>query len=242
MISTFCRVVLVRPRNPNNIGAAARAMKNFGFAELALVAPHAPVWEEARAAVGAADLLACARLSPTLAEAVVDCSFVVGTVGRGGTEAALTPEALREELTRRPARLALIFGPEKTGLTNADLSHCHRVLSIPTAPDCPSMNLAQAVAVCCYELARGVAAAPPTVPKAADAGEIEGLLGQAVKVLHGVGFLGPHNERLMTEEFRRALLRWRLTRRDAALLRGMLRQIGWKVELPDRGAESGEIF
>jgi TrmH family RNA methyltransferase len=152
-------VVLVAPRNPLNIGAAARAMANFGFSRLTVVAPFEPHWREARSAVGAADLLKDARRTQCLAEAVADCTLVLGTgaLNRRKPEQpvvalpALAP-LVRHELDRG-GRVALVFGPEKRGLTRSDLALCHFLVEIPTHPRQPSMNLGQAVAVCLYELA-----------------------------------------------------------------------------------------
>ena len=153
-------MVLVSPRNPLNIGAAARAMANFGFARLIVVAPYEPHWREAQAAaVGADDLLQNAMVTATLAEAVADCTLVVGT----GTRVHRKPEQpvvllpalaplVQKELARG-GRVAVVFGPEKHGLTREDLSYCHVLVEIPTHPRQPSMNLGQAVAVCLYELA-----------------------------------------------------------------------------------------
>jgi len=152
-------VVLVSPRNPLNIGAAARAMANFGFSHLAVVAPYAPHWREARSAVGAPELLATAAETATLAEAVSACTLVAGT----GTLAHRKPEQpvvllpdlapfVQRELARC-GRVALVFGPEKHGLTREDLSFCNVLIEIPTDARQPSMNLGQAVAVCLYELA-----------------------------------------------------------------------------------------
>jgi len=152
-------VVLVQPRNPLNIGAVARAMANFGFARLSVVAPWAPHWREAKSAVGAPELLLQAREFPTLAAAVAECTLVAGT----GTLTYRKPEQpvvslpalaprVAEELGRG-GRAALVFGPEKHGLTREDLSYCHMLVEIPTDPRQPSMNLGQAAAVCLYELA-----------------------------------------------------------------------------------------
>ncbi len=169
------RIVLVRPRNPLNIGAAARAMANFGFSDLVVVEPHEPVWRETRSAVGAEGIVRSARAVADFEEAIADRTLVVGTTSgsRRNLDRELVPldslgEWLRESAgkvkrggsaragkgTRR--RAALLFGSEKTGLSNDCLSHCHALVRIPTTPDCPSMNLGQAVAVCCYELARFV--------------------------------------------------------------------------------------
>lgn len=151
-------VVLVSPRNPLNIGAAARAMANFGFSRLAVVAPYEERWREAKSAVGAPELLQNAKAPAALSEAVADCTLVIGT----GTLAQRKPEQpvvslpeltpiVRREFARG-GRVALVFGPEKRGLTREDLSYCHLLVEIPTAPRQPSMNLGQAVAVCLYEL------------------------------------------------------------------------------------------
>ncbi|PWT73419.1 MAG: hypothetical protein C5B46_05355 [Proteobacteria bacterium] len=156
-------VVLVSPRNPLNIGAVARAMANFGFTRLTVAAPYAPHWREARSAIGAPDLLQNAREAESLAAAVGNCTFIAGT----GTLTHRKPEqpvfSLPElapvfaQQLDRGGRVALVFGPEKHGLTRDDLSYCHALVEIPTDPRQPSMNLGQAAAVCLYELARGVA-------------------------------------------------------------------------------------
>jgi len=159
----FIHVVLVSPRNPLNIGAAARALANFGFSRLTVVAPYEPHWREVRSAVGAEDLLQSARRAQRLEDAVADCTLVLGTgaLTRRQPEQpvillpALAP-IVREELARG-GRIALVFGPEKRGLTGRDLAHCHHLVEIPTHPSQPSMNLAQAVAVCLYELATRLA-------------------------------------------------------------------------------------
>jgi TrmH family RNA methyltransferase len=134
-------------------------MANFGFARLAVVAPYEPHWREAKSAIGADDLLQNARITPRLADAVADCTLVVGT----GSLEHRTPEQpviplpdlapkVRDELARG-GRIALVFGSEKRGLTQADLSHCQLLAVIPTDPKQPSMNLGQAIAVCLYEIA-----------------------------------------------------------------------------------------
>jgi TrmH family RNA methyltransferase len=178
-------VILVSPRNPLNIGAVARAMANFAFAQLTVVAPYQAHWQEAKSAVGAGDLLHRARQCATLAEATADCTLVVGT----GTIDRRKPEQpvlalpclaphVRQELARA-GRVALVFGPEKRGLTRDDLSYCHLLVAIPTDPRQPSMNLGQAVAVFLYELATRLPApssSPPsssTLPDHADPAPLE---------------------------------------------------------------------
>jgi tRNA/rRNA methyltransferase len=179
-------IVLVSPRNPLNIGAVARAMANFGFSRLSVVAPYEPHWREARSAVGAPELLQNAKETESLADAVADCTFVAGT----GTVTHRKPEqaviSLRDagpilvQHLDGPGRIALVFGPEKHGLTRDDLSYCNLLIEIPTDPRQPSMNLGQAVAVCLYELSRqgaqgddvrtagGVGAVPPFPQKQAE--------------------------------------------------------------------------
>jgi TrmH family RNA methyltransferase len=153
------RVVLVAVRNSLNIGAVARAMSNFGAMQLRVVNPYEAAWREAKSAVGAAELLARAEECATVAEAVADCSLVVGTTAVGNRELRQPlrslPEAgpaIRERLTE--SNVALLFGSEKRGLSNESLSYCHWLLRIPTREEHRSMNLGQAVAVCLYELGR----------------------------------------------------------------------------------------
>ncbi len=157
-------VVLVSTRNPLNIGAAARAMSNFGIRNLRLVKPYEPGFREARSAVGAAATLEEARIFSTLAEAVADCALVIGTTG--GRDRNLDSPLLRlqdaaplvEQESKR-GMVAIVFGSEKRGLSNDDLSYCHWTMHIPTAEDHVSMNLGQAVAVSLYEITRAPALA-----------------------------------------------------------------------------------
>src|SRR6202163_1485542 len=153
------RVVLVAPRNPLNIGAVARAMSNFGFQSLRLVNPYAPSFREARSAVGASEVLANADRCRTVAEAVEDCTLVVGTTAvrnRDLQHPVRRPEYGARLIHRRlrASNVALLFGSEKFGLSNDALSHCHWLMRIPTCDQNISMNLGQAVAVCLYELVR----------------------------------------------------------------------------------------
>jgi tRNA/rRNA methyltransferase len=211
-------------------------MKNFGLTDLTVVSPYPPVWEEVVSAVGALDLLSRAHVTETLAEALADRTLVIGTLDPTRVESrqAVEPPSLlfaEPEVPRE--RLALVFGPEKHGLTNEDLSHCHRWMSIPTLPDCPSMNLGQAVAICCYEWARQSSRSsfPPVDPPAtlAPHATVEVLLRRALLLLREVEFLQPGNEPVLTRRLRRALLRHRLTRDEAeqlcAVLSRTLRQL-----------------
>ena len=163
-------VVLVTVRNSLNIGAVARAMSNFGAMQLRVVDPYEVAWREAKSAVGAADLLARAEECVAVAEAVADCSLVVGTTAVGNRELRQPlrslPEAgpvIRERL--KTSNVALLFGSEKRGLSNESLSYCHWLLRIPTREEHRSMNLGQAVAVCLYELGGELAPKAPTTAR-----------------------------------------------------------------------------
>jgi len=226
-----CKIVLVRPRDPNNIGAAARAMNNFGFRELVVVAPYPPVWDEAVSAVKSEDLLARARVVENLAHAIDDCTLVVGTadstrVEHKDKQNLFLPSDLSRELAETNHRVALVFGQEKHGLTNEDLSHCHRIISIPTQLECPSMNLGQAVAICCYELIRQPENHPTNrAVEVATAGAVERVLQLTLEVLDAVDFIIPGNEVKLREELRSKLLDYNLSEADAGMLCSMLRRI-----------------
>jgi tRNA/rRNA methyltransferase len=164
-------VVLVGARNPSNIGAAARAMRDFGFSDLRFVNDYTAPFEAAqleatKSAVGAADVMKAARAFASIEEALADCTLSIGTTAIGGRQLsrpvrplAETSSELIKELANPSCKVALLFGSEKTGLTNEQLSHCQMLVNIPMfAPSDTrhlSMNLGQAVAVCLYELGRG---------------------------------------------------------------------------------------
>lgn len=153
----FC-VVLVRPRDPNNIGACARAMANFGLSDLRVVEPFPPVWREATSAVGATDIMQRAAQLNSLDEALHDCTFSLAATAlrnRNVVQEVVTLPRLNERLKTLPtAQVALVFGNEKTGLSNEDIERCDAILNIPTVAKQPSINLAQAVILTCYELSR----------------------------------------------------------------------------------------
>ena len=236
------RIVLVRPRNPLNIGAAARALANFGLLEMTVVAPFEPTWEEARsAAVGAETVIASARAVPTLVDATGDATLVIGTTTGSrrnlGRDLLPLPE-LAAGLRRRnvSGRATLLFGSEKTGLSNEDMSHCHALVRIPTTLGSPSMNLGQAVAVCAYELARAgiVPARPPRVTaRGSDPANLQTLdhvLERAAHVLDVSGYLQPKSRAAMLMKLRHLLLDLNLTCKDARILGGVLSQVEWKLE------------
>ncbi len=234
------RIVLVSPRNPLNIGAVARAMSNFGFSRLRLVNAYDVAFREARSAVHAGHVLERAELFSSLAEAVADCSLVVGTSSVGSRELhhplrrlEQAAPLIRAHASAAPA--ALVFGSEKYGLTNEDLSHCHWLLRIPTRREHGSMNLGQAVAVCLYELMRSEAAAgaAPLSARPASAGDLERLTALLFEVLSLSGYVKPRIAASTEEKIRRLVRRLNLGARDAEIWLGMLKQIRWKLEHPD---------
>lgn len=232
-------VVLISTRNPLNIGAAARAMSNFGVHSLRLVKPYGPSFREARSAVGAAELLMQAAEYQTVAEAVADCHLVIGTTSVGHRDLQSPLHSLEQgaEIMRvqmLSGRVALLFGSEKVGLSNDDLSHCHALLRIPTRPEHGSMNLGQAVAICLYELARDVWPVQPAIPNEAAAGaELELLTALLIETLQISEYVNLRPATLMEEKVRRLIRRLNLTASDAETWMGMLRQILWKLKAGD---------
>jgi len=230
------RVVLVAPRNPLNIGAAARAMANFGFTKLRVVNPYEVAFREARSAVHATRILEGAEEFSNLADAVADCRLAVGTTSLGHRELQHTlrrvehgARLIRGETARGPA--AVLFGSEKFGLSNEDISHCHWLMRIPTVDVNRSMNLGQAVALCLYELARDpkAAAARPGKIQPASAAEAEQLTTLLLEVLGRSGYINPVTAASTDEKVRRLVRRLNLAARDAPVVLGMLRQILWKL-------------
>jgi tRNA/rRNA methyltransferase len=236
-------VVLVRARNPNNIGAVARAMHGFGFADLRLVNEYSVALERARSAVDASAILAGAREFATVGEAVADCRLVVGTTavgerkqehllytladGAGLLCATVTPK-------RPAARVALLFGSEKTGLSNDALSHCDWLMTIPMHPTPEirhaSMNLGQAAAVCLYELVRATEATPLSNPQpGALAEDLERVTNLLADLLAKVGYARRRPASADPAEVRRTVHRRHLSQSDARRWIGILRQLLWKV-------------
>ncbi len=229
------RVVLVAARNPLNIGAAARAMSNFGFPHLRVVNPYDAGFREARSAVGASALLASAEECKTVAEAVADCTLVVGTTAVRHRELQhplrrleYGARLIRKQL--RSGRVALLFGSEKFGLSNAALSHCHWLMRIPTCEGNISMNLGQAVAVCLYELVRdGKTARQTEKVKRATAAEYERITTTLLEAMRASGYLDRRPIADVEERMRRLVRRLNLPARDAVVWLGILRQIAWKL-------------
>ena len=230
--------VLVRPLQGGNVGAAARALKNMGLRDLRVVAPRTQMRGRAAAmmAVHAGDVLRDARSCETLAGALEGCSLVAGTTCRPGlyrSGAADVRDAAAQLVGEAAVnRIAIVFGPEDTGLSNRELKLCQRLITIPTAPEYPSLNLAQAVMLVAYELmlaagaARDLPQAEPFVPAAA----ADAMMERMGKALVAIGFLPAENPEHLMFGFRALLGRTGLSARELDILNGMARQILWFAE------------
>lgn len=234
-MSDNIRIVLVRPQGAANTGAVARVMKNMGLRDLVLVRPRFRGRVMAKTmAVHAADVLDSARTCQTLAEAVEDCGLVAGTTCRQGPyRAALyTPRSAAVELLRAAERnkVALVFGPEDHGLSNKDLQLCQLLLTIPSHEGYPSLNLAQAVGVCCYEIfvAQAEAKAEDAeMPALANSASTELMYERLRDAFVSIGFLLRDNPEHIMYAFRSMLGRARMEDRDVRILLGLARQIRW---------------
>jgi TrmH family RNA methyltransferase len=234
MLTMSIRIVLVGTTHPGNIGAVARAMKNMGIHDLALVCPRYFPHAEANArASGAVDVLDAAVVVDTLAEAVEDCVFVAGASARSRALnwPCLEPrDCAATMLTKAQAGpVAAVFGPEKYGLTNTDLDLCDALLTIPTNPDFSSLNLAMAVQVLTYELRAAQSAGKPPyyeadAPLATNA-ELQHFYDHLERVLTDVAFLDPQNPRHLMRRLRRLFLRAAPDKNEVNILRGILAAI-----------------
>ncbi|QDE82113.1 RNA methyltransferase [Myxococcus xanthus] len=220
------RFVLMRPRNAENLGAAARALKNCGLSDWVWVRPEVEDLEPARRlAVHAGDVLDAARRADTLEEAVADCVWVVGTSSRKVEgKRRLPPRAVGEELVARAPQgpVALVFGDERSGLTNAEVERVHDLSAVPTAPEQPSINLAQAVLLYAYEVRVAMLEAATTPPGPLPAAATDAELAQVEATLESVlttgGFLvDAQPGRTAVRDLFAPLRRSRLTRKEARL-------------------------
>jgi tRNA/rRNA methyltransferase len=230
------RVVMVRPRGSGNIGSVARAMKNTGLRELAVVGKlrRQSFWARAMAVHGR-DILSNALSFQTLREAVAECTLVVGTTCRQGLYRAhsRSPREVAGEIVAAAAtgKVALIFGPEDHGLSNEDLKHCQLLINIPADPQYQSLNVAQAAMICLYEIYLASLGEPmkESLPQAR-AEDVERLYDRMRSSLLKIGFLDSQNPEHMLFAFRRILGRTRLEDRDVRILTGLFRQIEWYAE------------
>lgn len=225
------RIVLVGTTHPGNIGAVARAMKNMGLTDLVLVGPRYFPHDEASArASGADDVLENARVVGSLEEAIADCVYVAGSSARSRAinwpcmEPRECAARLRAEMMS--GNVAVVFGPEKSGLSNADLDHCDTLLTIPTNPEFSSLNLAMAVQVITYELHQAEdsnlnSGYEPDAPLATG-DELEYFYEHLEKVLTEIRFLDPDNPRMLMRRLRRLFIRARPDKNELNILRGIL--------------------
>ena len=229
-------VVLVETQSAGNIGSVARAMKNLGLSRLVLVNPQTALTDESRhLACGADDVLDNAERTETLRDALAPFHLSVGTSSRSvdWIPTVLLPSELAAKLTELSSeqRVALVFGPERTGLTNEHLQHCQWLTTIPTDPAFDSMNLAHAVAIVSYELRQRFST--QTVGKAlrlANLEQIQEFTTGLQRCLDEIGFLNQQNPQQVMFSLRQVLSRACLEERDVSILRGILRQWGWYVE------------
>ena len=235
------RIVLVATTHPGNIGAVARAMKNMGLSDLALVKPrHFPHEDATVRASGATDILENAKVVSSLSEALTDCVYVVGASARSRTInwPSLGPRdcAERMHLERKKGSVAAVFGPENSGLNNDDLDRCHALLTIPTNPDFSSLNLAMAVQVLTYELRVAgckecgpgfESEAPPATGE-----EMENFYAHLERVLMDISFLNPENPRYLMRRMRRLFVRARPDKNEVNILRGLLSAVD-RTRKPD---------
>ena len=236
------RIVLVGTTHPGNIGAVARAMKNMGVSDLALVEPrHFPHKDATARASGAVDVLNNATVVDSLGEAVADCVYTVGASARSRAIGwpTLEPRECAAKLIEesRAGPVAAVFGPEKYGLTNEHLDLCDALLTIPTNPDFSSLNLAMAVQVLTYELrAAGVDDAQPhyepDAPLATNA-DMEHFYAHLEDVLRDIRFLDPDNPRHLMRRLRRLFIRARPDQNEVNILRGILTAVDRKGQPRD---------
>jgi tRNA/rRNA methyltransferase len=230
------RIVLVRPRGSGNIGSIARAMKNMGASELAIVgkARTRSFWARAMAVHGR-DILSEAKCYNTMREAISDCTLVVGTTCRAGLyrRHSQSPRDIAPEIAAaaRTGKVALVFGPEDHGLSNKDIEPCQLLMTIPTSPEYQSLNVAQAAIVCLYEiyLASLMQDRQPAIQRA-PAEDVERLFDRMRATLLKIGFLDSENPEHMLLAFRRILGRAGLEDTDVRIFTGLFRQIEWYAD------------
>lgn len=232
------RVVLVSTRNPLNMGAAARAMSNFGALHMRVVNPYDVAFREAKSAVGGSPVLKKAAEFSTVADAIADCTLVVGTTAQRKRDLQHDLRRLEDgaKLIRgalRRGRVALLFGSEKSGLTTEEMGYCHWLMRIPTREEHGSMNLGQAVGICLYELVRDAKTTPAAKQESAPSADLERITTVLFDVLRTSGYVKERTATSTEQKLRRLVRRLNLTPDDAVVLLGMLRQIAWKVGSSD---------
>ncbi len=227
-MTALVRIVLIDPSHPGNIGSVARAMKNMGLADLVLVRPRSfPHADAVALAAGADDVLAAARVTDTVDQAIRDCAFIAGTTSRprSYTWEFATPRDAAARIAELPSavRAALLFGSERYGLANDDLKYCNLLVRIPANPEYCSLNLAMSVQLLAYEVL--VAREQPVTQRQieaplADSGEVERLYAHVAEVLREIEF--EDRTGYLMERLRRLFNRAQLDRNEVNILRGIL--------------------
>lgn len=249
------KIILVRPLGPLNVGSVARVMKNMGLTKLALVSPQCDVLgEEARMmAVHGWDILETAQQVNTLDEALIGCSRVAATTGsdRRGTIPLENPRNALPWLLENTGLSALMFGPEDHGLSHKELKYAQRYVRIPSSPAYPSLNLAQSVAICCYELYQMIQQSPllpsqsfPLPPSLGDTAPIEVMESyyqQMEAVLFKIGYLHPHTAVSRMDKFRLMFNRSQLSTKEVTMLRGIFSQVEWALEFASNQEKNQKI-
>ncbi len=230
------QIVLVEPEGPLNVGSVARAMKNFGLRKLVLVNPRCdPFCNDAlKMAVHAKDILEEGRIVSSLAEALKGFSRAVATTTRERviSRPLQTPEKAIPWLLETKKSAALLFGNEERGLSNQELQWSQQWMKIPSHPKYPTLNLAQAVALCCYELFRQQPGNSERIPseEPASLDAMESYLEQLASLLREVGYLHPQSQTSCMTKFRQLLYRSSPSASEMALLRGVVPQIKWALQ------------
>ncbi len=227
------RIVLHRPRFPENIGAAARAMRNMGLRRLVVVRPENFLEQRVRmmATHVAGDVVDAITCFESLPEALADCGYVIGTTARLGGErqSVVSPSVMARRLVTisQANEVALVFGPEDRGLTNEDIRLCHALVNIPTDAFA-SLNLAQAVMVMCYEIFTAkVAEEAAFTPRLATRHELDGMYDKLREILVRISYINPENPDYWMNRLRRFFTRLQLRGRDVSIIRGIIRQVEW---------------
>jgi tRNA/rRNA methyltransferase len=226
-------ILLVAPKNSGNVGATARAMKNMGLRHLKLVGPCDPLAPESVAfAVGAVDLLQQARIFDTFEEAVADQQLVFGTTSKRGRKVRtrlfdVHSAGARIRTLGKNQRVCVAFGPERSGLNEAQLARCQYLINIPTAPSFPTLNLAQSVLIVAYEIFSCAGTDPGEHLDLADQSSLDQMFEQVEATLLKIGFLSTANPGHIMRSIRRFLGRADLTPRDVRIVRGIMRQMEW---------------
>ena len=230
-------IVLCRPKYSGNVGSAARCAKNMGISRLIVVPGEEPLEEEAMKTMSthfAADLIDGIRWAKSAEEALAPFGFVVGTTARTGSARGpvVTPRAMAERVVEisQKNQVALLFGPENTGLSNEEVRLCQMLVTIPSSPRYRSLNLSHAVMILCYELFVVRRQAVGFTPRLASGGEMEGMYDALQELLSKIGFLNPQNPEYWMAHLRRFFGRTGVYAKEVKIFRGICRQLNWYAE------------